>query len=94
MLCYTYISCLVAVLFALFILALCMMVAYVSFFKVPCNFYCKHAFNWLTLHVEEMLGIINLDFDIAGQLLIIYSSFVEYLKKNVNIMRRQYFICL
>ena len=58
------------------------MVAYVSFLKAPCNFYCKHAFKWLTSHVEEMLGIINLDFDIAGQLLIIYSLFVEYLKKK------------
>jgi hypothetical protein len=59
-----------------------MMVAYVSFLKAPCNFDCKRAFMWLTSHVEEMLGIISLDFDVAGQLLIIYSSFAEYLKKN------------
>jgi hypothetical protein len=72
-----------------------MMVAYVSFLKAPCNFDYKHAFKWLALHVhiEEMLGIISLDFDVEGQLLVIYSSFVEYLKKNVNIIRRQYFIC-
>jgi hypothetical protein len=51
-----------------------------EFFKVPCNFDCKLAFKRLMSHVEEMLEIIGLDFDIAGQLLIIY-SFVEYLRK-------------
>ena len=55
---------------------------YVSFLKAPCNFDCKRAFKWLTSHVEEMLGIINLDFDVGGQLLIIYSSFVKYLKRK------------
>jgi len=74
-----YIACLVAVLFAFFIL----MVAYVSFLKVPCNFDCKHAFKWLTSHVEEMLGIMSVDFDIVGHLPIIYSSLVEYLKKKM-----------
>jgi hypothetical protein len=55
-----------------------------EFLKAPCNFDCKRAFKWLTSHVhtEEMLGIISLDFDIEGQLLIIY-SFVEYLKKKM-----------
>jgi len=28
-----------------------------------------------------LLGIINVDFDTAGQLLIIYSAFVKYLRK-------------
>jgi len=60
-----------------------MMVAYLSFLKAPCNFDCKRAFKSSTSHVEEMLGIISLDFHIAGQLLIIYSSFVEYLRKKV-----------
>jgi hypothetical protein len=60
------------------------MVAYVSFLKAPCNFDCKRAFKWLTshVHIEEILGIISLDFDVEGQLLIIYSSFVEYLKNK------------
>ena len=54
-----------------------------SFLKVPCNFDCKHAFKWLTSHVEEMLGIMSVDFDIVGHLPIIYSSLVEYLKKKM-----------
>jgi len=29
-------------------------------------------------------GIINVDFDAAGQLMIIYSAFVKYLRKNGN----------
>jgi len=33
------------------------------------------------------LGIIIVDFDAAGQLLIIYSAFVKYLRKNGNISK-------
>jgi len=29
----------------------------------------------------KLLGIINMDFDTTGQLLIIYTAFVKYLKK-------------
>jgi hypothetical protein len=35
----------------------------------------------LTPYAEEMLGIIRVDFDVTGQLLIIYSAFVKYLSK-------------
>jgi len=38
----------------------------------------------LILHAEELLGIINVDFDAAGQLMIIYSAFVIYLRKKGN----------
>jgi len=31
---------------------------------------------------KKLLGIINVDFDAKGQLLIIYSAFVKYLKKD------------
>jgi hypothetical protein len=31
-----------------------------------------------------LLGIISVDFDATSQLLIIYSVFVKYLRKNVN----------
>jgi len=31
---------------------------------------------------RKLLGIINVDFDTTGQLLIIYSAFVKYLRKN------------
>ena len=37
---------------------------------------------------EELLGIINVDFDATGQLLIIYSAFVKYLRKNENILKQ------
>jgi hypothetical protein len=38
------------------------------------------------LHMQKnLLGIINVDFDATGQILIIYSAFVKYLrKKNGN----------
>ena len=31
---------------------------------------------------RKLLGIINVDFDITGQLLIIYSAFIKYLRKK------------
>jgi hypothetical protein len=37
---------------------------------------------------RKLLGIINMDFDAAGQLLIIYSAFVKYLRKNGNTMKQ------
>jgi len=41
------------------------------------------------LHIQiNLLGIISVDFDIADKLLIIYSAFVKYLRKNVNTMRQ------
>jgi len=36
---------------------------------------------------RKLLGIINVDFDAAGQLLIIYCTFVKYLRKNGNKMK-------
>jgi hypothetical protein len=42
----------------------------------------------LTPYAEEIIGIINVDFDTTGQLLIIYSAFIEYLKKNGNTMKQ------
>ena len=38
------------------------------------------------------MGIINVDFDAAGQLLIIYSAFIKYLRKNGNEAVHQLFI--
>jgi len=37
---------------------------------------------------RKLLGIIGVDFDPIGQLLIRYSAFVKYLKKNGNIMKQ------
>jgi len=36
----------------------------------------------------KLLVIINVDFDITGQLLIIYYAFVKYLRKNGNKMKQ------
>jgi len=42
----------------------------------------------LTPHAEDIIGITEVDFDAAGQLLVIYSAFVKYkyLKKKWNTM--------
>jgi len=34
------------------------------------------------------LEIINVDFDATGQLLLIYSAFVKYLRRNVNTTKK------
>jgi hypothetical protein len=35
---------------------------------------------------RKLLGIINVDFDVTGQMVIVYSAFVNYLRKNGNKM--------
>jgi len=37
---------------------------------------------------RKLLRIINVDFDAAGQLLILYSAFVKYLRQNGNTMKQ------
>ena len=37
---------------------------------------------------RKLLGIINVDFDTTGQLLITYSAFVKYLRRNRNTMKQ------
>jgi hypothetical protein len=41
---------------------------------------------WLTSCVNEIIGIIIVDFDIIVQLLIRYSAFVRYQRKSESIM--------
>jgi hypothetical protein len=36
----------------------------------------------------DLLGIIKVDFDATGQLLIIYSAFFKYLRKNRNTVKQ------
>jgi len=36
----------------------------------------------LTPYAEENMGIISVDFDATGQLLIIYSAFIKYVRKE------------
>ena len=37
---------------------------------------------------KEIIGIINVAFDATGRLLILYSAFAKYLKKNGNKMKK------
>jgi hypothetical protein len=37
---------------------------------------------------RKLLGIFGVDFDVTGQLLIIYSAFVKYLGENGNAMKQ------
>jgi len=37
---------------------------------------------------RKFLGIISVDFDAVGQLLIVYSAFVKYWRKNGNAMKK------
>jgi len=37
---------------------------------------------------RKLLEIIKVDFDITGKLLITYSAFVKYLRKNGNTMKQ------
>ena len=39
-------------------------------------------------NIIKLLAIIGADFDETGQLLIIYSAFVKYLRKNGNTMKQ------
>jgi len=39
-------------------------------------------------YAEEVTGIINVDSDATGRLLIIYSAFGKYLRKNGNTMKQ------
>jgi len=42
----------------------------------------------LTTYAEEITGVITVDFDATGQLLILYSAFVKYLRRNGNSVRQ------
>ena len=70
--------------------------------KTDCNNYrgisllpaaYKILFNILLsrlFHMQrKLLGIINVDSDATGRLLITYSTFVKYLRKNGNIMKQR-----
>ena len=47
--------------------------------------YCPTSCCQGKLHMQrKLLGIINVDFDTTGQLLILYSAFVKYLRRNGN----------
>jgi len=37
---------------------------------------------------RKLLGIISVDFDATVQLLIMYSAFIKYLRKNKNTMKQ------
>jgi hypothetical protein len=49
--------------------------------------------SMLTPYAEDMFGIISVDFNTTGQLLIVYAAFVRYWKGNGNKVN-QCFSCL
>jgi len=58
-------------------------IAAYHFYQIRTKFYPT---SKLTPYQKKILGIINVDFDEAGQLLI-YSAFIKYLRKNGNITK-------
>ena len=43
----------------------------------------------LTPYAKKLLGFISVDFDATGQLLVIYSAVVKYLRKNGNTIKQR-----
>jgi len=60
----------------------------ISILPTTCKMLSNILLSILTPYAEEIIVIINVDFDVAGQLLIIYSAFVKYLRKNCNKMKQ------
>jgi len=56
----------------------------VPIYKVDEILVIIQAYNFIC----KLLGIINVDFNARGQLLITYSAFIIHLKKNVNTMKQ------
>jgi len=54
----------------------------ISFLPTTCKILSNILLPRLTPYAEELIGIINVDFDTIGQLLIIHSAFIIYLRKN------------
>ena len=44
--------------------------------------------SMLTPYARKLLGIFSMDFNATGQLLIMYTVFVKYLRKNRNTMKQ------
>ena len=53
-----------------------------QFFQLCTKFYPTSCCKCELQLQRKLLGIINVDFDATGQLLIIYSAFVKYLRKK------------
>jgi len=60
----------------------------ISLFANYVQNFIQHPAVKLTPYARKLLGIISVDFDAAGQLLIIDSAFVKYLRKNGNAMKQ------
>ena len=60
----------------------------VCFSFYPASSLHIHLNKEYSLIQRKLLGIINVDSDTKGHLLIIYSVFVKYLRKNGNTMRQ------
>ena len=53
-------------------------------YKILCNILLLR----LIPYAKEIIGIINVGFDATGRLLIIYSAFAKYFRKNGNTMNK------
>jgi hypothetical protein len=52
------------------------------------KFFSKNLLPGVIKYAKEIIGIINVAFDATGRLLIIYSEFDKYLRRNGNTMRK------
>ena len=67
----------------------------ISLFVNRIQNFIQHPAAKVNLHMQrKFLGNINVDFDITGQLLIIYSAFVKHYRKNGNTMRQGITSCI
>jgi len=66
----------------------------ISLLSTAYNILSNVRLSRITPYATKLLGIISVDFDATGQLLIIYSAFVKYLRRNGNTMKqcKSYFI--
>jgi len=59
-----------------------------NFRQLRTKFYAASCQCYFHMH-RKLMGIINVDFDATYQLLIIYSAFVKYLRKNGNTTKQR-----
>ena len=76
------VSCTYLYFFAKFLLL------YTTKFISMLHFVYFFLFEFHDMEFRKLLGIINVDSDATGRLLIIYSAFVKYLRKNGNTMKQ------
>jgi hypothetical protein len=59
-----------------------------AYLPTTCKILSNILLSRLIPYAKEIMGDINVAFDVTGRLLIIYSAFAKYLGKNGNTMRK------